>query len=176
MLETISAMGADGGLPHEPALDRKVFDEVAGFSAEQLEAAVNKPMRSGLFTSDDFTLSIDGREFPISNLSMSDPELEIRRDYDLSMGWSGSATFNTTAQKPAKPWAESPERAMARMLDFPGLLPEGPQRAAETRRARRRERNRQLALRGGMIPHLPWKVRVIADPDWLAERMVPLHP
>lgn len=171
---TISASGADGSLPHEPALDRAVFDEVASFSAEQLEAAVSRPMRPGLFTSDDVTLSIDGREFPISNLSMSDPELEIRRDFAMPDSWSG--TFTTTVQKPAKPWAESPERAMARLLDFPGILPEGPQRAAETRRARRRERNRQLALRGGMNPHLPWRVRLIADPDWLSERMVPLRP
>lgn len=88
--------------------------------------------------------------------------------------WSG--TFTTTVQKPGKLWAESTERAMARLLDFPGLLPEGPQRAAEIRRVRRRERNRQLALRGGMIPHLPWKMRVLADPDWLADRLVRLRP
>lgn len=171
---TISMMGADGSPPVDPALDRAViFDEVASFSAEQLEAAASRPMQRA-YTFDDVTLSIDGREFPMANLSMSDPEIEIRRDFGGPDGWSG--TFTTTMQRPVKPWAESTERAMARALDFPGLLPEGPQRDAEIRRARRRERNRQTALRGGMIPHLPWRVRVIADPGWFAERMVPLHP
>lgn len=153
---------------------RVVFDEASSFSPEHLEAAVSRPMRPGLFTSDDFTLSIDGREFPISNLSLSDPEIKICPDFAMPDSWLG--TFTTTVQKPAKPWAESTERAMARALDFPGLLPEGPQRDAEIRRARRRERNRQTALRGGMIPHLPWRVRVTAEPGWFAERMVPLHP
>lgn len=170
---TISVMGADGSLPLEPALDRAVYDEVASFSAEQLEAAVSRPIASA-YSFRDVTLSIGEEVYPLTDMSLTEPEIEICRDFAMPGSWSG--TFTSTVQKPTKLWAESAERAMARVLDFPGLLPEGPQRAAEIRRARRRERNRRLALRGGMIPHLPWKVRVLADPDWLADRLVPLRP
>ncbi len=140
------------------------IDEVATVSAEQFEAAARRSRSR--YTFDDVTLTIGDEEIPLSNVSLSEPELEIRSPRDFPYHWSGTANFTTTMPKPAKPWEESPERAMARLLCSPSLLPEGPQRKAEERRARRRARNREAVFSGGMVPegNWPWRLPILDDP------------
>lgn len=153
------------------------FDEAAEFTAEQITAAVNRPMRSA-YTFDDVRLTIGDEEIPIHNMKLPDLDEPLLGDrYEIPVGWSGTANFTTTSQKVAKPWAESTERAMARVLNLPNMLPAGPQREAELRRSRRRRRNREVAIQGGMIPHgwtppLPlWRYLR----DQLERRIMPSH-